>query len=892
MIVHKMFFSKLRISVNSHSVLSFLLTLIIFFCLSGCNKDDEVVSIFQPEILDVIPSEGPINTEIMIIGRKFAVDPVLNIVRCGTSNLEVVRVSADTIWAKIPRGTTTAKITVRVKDIKDTPPSESPFEFTVLGPEILTIVPLEAIAGDTIQINGKYISPNSVDFSLTLNKKDLGQIITKSDTGLTVILAKRLQTGYIKLTSSDQEVNSPEEFFMLPSISSIKPTTVPEAMDIDIEGTNFLPEPSVLIANKEATIILANDSILRVSVPSILSAGELKKEVTIQVSVQGHTSAERIITVLPTTAPAIYSISPELASPGEEIIVKGRNFGNDKNAIRLEFSGLLGQKVIADILTISETELSAKVPTGTSTGAIYLSRDNIEAEGGPLTLPVTITELKPSNIWEGSEIQIGGSNFPANNKDIGVEFQLNDKFGGGLITVNPTAVNSTLTEITLKVPKGTKNNSTFSINVNQFVFKNDELPITILKPTISSIFPNVAPISSLVIIKGSAFSSVAENNRVFFPGPANTRIKAVISNAKYSEIQAIVPMGVTEGNIVVGVLDGQEIEGPFFKFGKQPPVFYFSSNSSTTSGGVYRAKIVPGPNGSETIIDQILAKPGILDIKINKSSKKIFAISNTQTWVAGIDTDPVSWQELYTTTPAINFLKRFALNEEQLFLVSNRNFIQTGNETGTLFNISQNGNGTPRLIYDNSNGLNYTRSDSHIPSIDFSDAGGLFWALKESDLSVLGVNQPYNIVKGDLSGNDVTVVYSADQLLRVSGFSSGTLNATGSSLVTDLDISENNDLFVCHGIPIDLGSNVAVYSKIFRGDITGATSLVQISSPFINDKDKINTITLGEDYIYGIYSTYIFRMKSDGSDFEKIISFPAESNLNGDSQVMRIEIHE
>ncbi|NJN27501.1 MAG: hypothetical protein HC819_16765 [Cyclobacteriaceae bacterium] len=859
---------------NGFCLLCFLLLFI------SCQKEDDEISIFQPLISEVIPSEGPINTEIIIVGKKFSVVPELNVVRCGRSNLNIIKVNPDTIWARITPGTETNLITVWIKDLKDVPPAESAVEFTVLGPNIEKFEPETGVQGDTISLFGSYFSPAAKDFELTLKGKSIGQVITKSDTLIKVILANKLNSGLVHLQTLFQEIDSKDSLIILPRIFSVNPKTVPEETEITVLGSNFNPAPKVMIANVEAEIVSSNDSIIKVIVPLILGSNELEKTTELSIIVDGYSSEAKQLTVVPSTSPVIFYIDPSLSKPGEQIQIFGKNFSSDNATPTINFTGRNKQLINAKINgSVSDALISVTVPDEAISGPIYLKIEEIEVQGGPLTIPIAITNLKPLNIWEGSVMTIVGSGFPDQLDNLLVNFQLNDRAGGGEIQLKPISVNADLTELRVRVPQGAKNRSLVTISFSENRFVNEELLLTIQKPVMESITPNVAENGSEVTIIGSSFPNNPSEINLYFPGPNAQKIKATIVSSKYSEIKAIVPQGVTEGNIILRALDGPEVIGPIFTFGKPPkplPVIYFSSNFGA---GVFKVSFVQGNNGLEGSLEKVMDVSAILDITYDNTSNSIYAMNQFEVWEKNLDNASSKAERLYAKKNVVNHLRSFTANNGNFFFTSFRNNFIGDKSNGTIFRVENNGLGTPELLFDKDNGFTLPTA-AHYPKIEASIDNELFWGAQSQIDFLFGVINPFNIVRAKENSSQVEEIYSAEDLLKVAGFNIGSFSSNGWDLIMDLDV-QGNDLFVCHGIPIDLGSNIALFPKVIKGKIDGSSTLEIVTNSFIDQKDRITAIACTDDYLYGIHSIstgglYIFRMKKDGSDYQQLFDIPSK----------------
>lgn len=868
-----------------------------------CKKDEDTRSIYQPVITELIPAKGPVNTEVIIVGHRFSVEAETNIVRCGTINLEVLRVTTDTLWVRVPKKAKTDYITVQVTDIKETDEAKSPTTFTVLDPVVTGYEPAQGIAGDTITITGQYFNPTAADFAVKLKDKPFGTILTKTDTTIRLVIATHLHSGPVTLTTFAQKVTGPD-FVILPVIESVTPLSAPENLPVTIRGTNFLPSPTVRFDNTQGTITASTDTLITVTVPALLNPGEDSHEVSLTVSVNGYASEAIPLIILPSTAPVIYTITPAVASPGETITLTGDQFGTDKNAITITFPGRSG-RVTATIQTLRNDQAIVTVPTGTITGEVYLTKETITAHGGPFILPIKYEQFNPPVLWEGSTLTIVGENFPPKAEDIRVGFKQNENNGGMPVQVPARRVNTSLTELDVIIPGGLKNNQPITITYLGQTFTEPSVLLQVVRPAPQTITPAVGPVGSVVTISGYGFSSYAPDNKVFFPG-ANA--PATVLEASYTSLTVQVPPGTTEGYVQVQVLASAAIKGPYFKLGTPPPVIFVANSGTFPSAvGVYRLAFVEGPTGTTTQFDQVLDLP-VKDLAISPSTGKLYAIDDTHLWEATIKTSgTLSWQELYAGTAAIDGLHGIATDGTYLYLATRKNLAQSDASNGAILKLPANGSGPVTVLYNKDNGFLLTNSEpaSFNTRLAVNASGQLAWATKSNTGPLYGMNKPSHIMIGTTQGATATERYSAQQILQSADYPTvGTPNSNtrDADLITDLQLLDNGDIYCCILTPYDLGSNIGGYQKIFRGT-NGTTALTQLlkgDTGNIRDLDYVKSALLYKNEIYGsLFGSYVpgaglkpdilFKMTQSQTGFKTVFTIPyGADSYSGMAEVMVI----
>ncbi len=79
--------------------------------------------------------------------------------------------------------------------------------------------------------------------------------------------------------------------------------------------------------------------------------------------------------------PAVLTVSPEEGQEGSEVVITGANFVDDFSRTRVYFGGVLTQPAL--ILSITDTEIRARVPSGAVTGDILVTVGGVESGRAP-----------------------------------------------------------------------------------------------------------------------------------------------------------------------------------------------------------------------------------------------------------------------------------------------------------------------------------------------------------------------------------------------------------------------------------------------------------------------------------------------------------------------------
>lgn len=140
-------------------------------------------------------------------------------------------------------------------------------------------------------------------------------------------------------------------------------------------------------------------------------------------------------------APIITKIGPNVAFAGAEVIIYGSNFSSAAAENAVSFSGKAGT-----VIRTTTLEITAVVPSGTTTGEVTVTTNNLTSAGFPFTVAIpiipTITSIVPSSGDIGEVVSITGTDFSTTPEDNIVSFN------GGIATVTE----STETTITTIVP--------------------------------------------------------------------------------------------------------------------------------------------------------------------------------------------------------------------------------------------------------------------------------------------------------------------------------------------------------------------------------------------------------------------------------------------------------
>ncbi|PYQ54267.1 MAG: hypothetical protein DMF78_06570 [Acidobacteria bacterium] len=140
-----------------------------------------------------------------------------------------------------------------------------------------------------------------------------------------------------------------------PAVASITPARVGLGQSVTITGEHFAPTPQgnlVQFAGKPGRVVDASATRLQVEIPELDTPPGRDTPVPVVVVVDGRESKTGSVAVF--LAPRIHGIAPNVAMPGEDVVLAGAGWGA---GARVQFAGQA-----AEVLDASPTSLKVKVP--------------------------------------------------------------------------------------------------------------------------------------------------------------------------------------------------------------------------------------------------------------------------------------------------------------------------------------------------------------------------------------------------------------------------------------------------------------------------------------------------------------------------------------------------
>ncbi|MCY3758667.1 MAG: IPT/TIG domain-containing protein, partial [Acidobacteria bacterium] len=278
------------------------------------------------------------------------------------------------------------------------------------------------------------------------------------------------------------------------------------------------------------------------------------------------------------STPAISELKPDSGRVGNNVQIKGSNFGTTEGTVTFNGTG-------ADIDSWEDGKIKTSVPEGATTGPVVVTVGTQSSAGVTFTVTETptgptIDKLEPDSGPVGTEVKIKGLNFGETQ---------------GSVTFNGVSASSIAgwndKKVRAVVPSTATTGSVVVTTSGGVASSGVTFTVTLGTPSISKLEPDSGAVGTSVKIKGSNFGS--SGGSVTFNGTT-----ATTSNWSHDVIRARVPVGATTGNVVVTNSANKSSSGTTFTVTPPAPVI---SSLDPSSGLVGAGVTIEGSNfGSST----------------------------------------------------------------------------------------------------------------------------------------------------------------------------------------------------------------------------------------------------------------------------------------------------
>jgi RHS repeat-associated protein len=300
-------------------------------------------------ILAVSPGIAAPRTPVTITGQGFG--PSAGTLTFNGLPATVASWSDSSIVTTVPDGASTGPLVVTAAGLVSNGPL-----FTVLSPVVAAVTPPSAEPQTSVTITGTSFGP--APGTVTINGQTVS-IINWSDTSISVVVPASATSG--NLVVSNRGLQSPGVNFtvQLPAITSLNPGAADLGALITINGTYFgVSRGSVTFNGLAATVASWSDSRIQARVPYGATSGSV-----VVTSTAGR--ASNAVGFGVTDDLAVTFFSPASGPVGTTVTITGGGFGASQGSNTVQFNG-----VTAQIVTWSDTQITAIVPAGALTGIV------------------------------------------------------------------------------------------------------------------------------------------------------------------------------------------------------------------------------------------------------------------------------------------------------------------------------------------------------------------------------------------------------------------------------------------------------------------------------------------------------------------------------------------
>ncbi len=516
------------------------------------------------------------------------------------------------LTAMVPTSATTGYISV----VNTVGTGSSTTVFTIYAdPLITSLDPTHGPPGTMVTITGSGLSgAQSVSFA---GDAPAASFQVLSDTEILAEVPTGAASGQVRVATPGGTTWSMQSFTVdasaAPAISSFVPTSGGAGTQIVIQGSGFTGTTGVEVGGSITEFAVMSDTQLSAWVP----LGAVSGPITVRNALGSSTSTESFTIVPP---PTITSFAPGSGAPGDEVVLTGTGF-TGVQAVGIGEGDLAGSGSATSFVVDSETQITLTVPSGASSGQIFVFTNHGSART-QATFVVTaatapsLTSFTPASAGRGMGVRLFGSGFTGTTS---VSF---DGVSAQFYLVSDT-------ELQAFVPMTATSGPITVTNTLGSVVSSQSFTV-LLPPVVSSFAPSSGSPGTEVTLSGSGF---AQATGVFFgaggggaepmPPDAGGGGSATFTIVSDSEIVVVVPPGAASGRIAVRSPGGMgESSAVFTVQSSAPPSV---SSFSPPRGGIGAMVTVYGANftgttavrfGGTSTTDVEVAEDGILYTRV------------------------------------------------------------------------------------------------------------------------------------------------------------------------------------------------------------------------------------------------------------------------------------
>ena len=307
-----------------------------------------------PELKGFFPAEGVVGDTVYLIGEGFSSALAKNVVTFNGVTATIASATTDTLTVAIPveakAGENKISLSIGVHSLGfEKIFKVKEFSFQDFSPKQLTF-------GDTLFINGENFSKNKTYIKVSLLGAEV-DVVSLNSQLIKVVVPDTLDraNSRVSLTIGKVTKSSEDNLNLLPpKIHSVSPLLVTRNTLVEIEGAYFSPvEGQNKVSIGTTPLYILKHSKTRIE--GVIST-ELPKGIyplVIEVLGQRAQSTDS----LGGKDPFITGITPEEGTWGDEVTIRGRNFGTERGSNKVLFDN-----VEATVLEASSERMVVKVP--------------------------------------------------------------------------------------------------------------------------------------------------------------------------------------------------------------------------------------------------------------------------------------------------------------------------------------------------------------------------------------------------------------------------------------------------------------------------------------------------------------------------------------------------
>jgi hypothetical protein len=225
-----------------------------------------------PNITSINPTSGIVGTQVTFTGTNFGATQGSGSVWLGSKLAgSIVSWSNTQIVATVASGSVTGSAQVQQGGVWS-----NSIAFTVTTPNLTSVSPTTARAGDSITLTGTNFGATQGSGSVWLGNKLAGSIVSWSDTQIVAIVASGAKSGSAQVQQGGVWSNSIAFTVITPNVTSISPTSGPVGTQVTITGTGFGTTQGsglVWLGTKYATVVSWSDTQVVATVASGSATG-------------------------------------------------------------------------------------------------------------------------------------------------------------------------------------------------------------------------------------------------------------------------------------------------------------------------------------------------------------------------------------------------------------------------------------------------------------------------------------------------------------------------------------------------------------------------------------------------------------------------------------------